>query len=350
MTHERSISTASFHSGSERRWPAGASSRPETDWGRQARGSRPELAVSRPPQWRTVMVPVDGSPTAEHALPYALALAHRSGAEVNLVNVYSTLQAASDPERLGWYGGKYLIEPLREYLDDLARRVTEVCPVRVRPLHLKAYCSEDALCATGDWHADLVVMATRRRGWWSRFLHGSASAGVARRSRSPVLLVPAGNWPPDLTAHPQLGRVLVPLDGSARAERALGSAVALAGLSSGECDLLYVVRSRPYVVNWSLAYGGRPTVPSAEQTRAAHGYLRGVSGRLRARGVPAQWQAVADERPTAEAITRYAGLSGANVIAMASRGGGGLAGVLRGSVAMRVARSAPVPVLICRTT
>ncbi|HVK09406.1 MAG TPA: universal stress protein, partial [Gemmataceae bacterium] len=173
MIHERSTSTVALRGGCELR---------------------------RPPKLLTIMVPVDGSPAAEHALPYALALARRAGAEVALVNVYSTLQAANDPERLGWHGGEYLVEPLRDYLDDLARRVGEVGPVRVQPVLLKGYSPEDALCEMGDWQADLVVMAARRRGWWSRFWRGSVSAEVARRSRSPVLLVPAADGPPDLTA------------------------------------------------------------------------------------------------------------------------------------------------------
>ena len=66
-------------------------------------------------------------------------------------------------------------------------------------------------------------------------------------------------------------------------------------------------------------------------------------------GVPVRWQAVADERPAAEAIARYAALSGADVIALASRGVVGPAGLLRVSLAVRVARTAPVPVPIRRT-
>ena len=65
--------------------------------------------------------------------------------------------------------------------------------------------------------------------------------------------------------------------------------------------------------------------------------------------MPARWRVVAAERPTAEAIARYAELCGADVIAMASRGGLGFTGLFRGSLAVRVSRRASVPVLICRT-
>src|SRR5688572_29499722 len=71
----------------------------------------------------TVLVPLDGTPAAEHALPYAVALARRSGAEVAVAHVYSTLQAANEPELLGWHAGQYLVEPCRDYLESLARRL-----------------------------------------------------------------------------------------------------------------------------------------------------------------------------------------------------------------------------------
>ena len=44
--------------------------------------------------YRTILVPVDGSTFAEHALPLALALAHRSGAGIHLVVVLTPVPAA----------------------------------------------------------------------------------------------------------------------------------------------------------------------------------------------------------------------------------------------------------------
>lgn len=323
-------------------------------WSRAGEGMSPSAEVTpleRVPvrsRLRTVLVPLDGTPVAEHALPYALAIARRAGADVALTHVYSTLQAANQPELLGWQAGEYRVEPSRDYLEALAGRLAEVSPVKVRPLLLRGYWPEDALCETGDWESDLVVMAARRRGWWSRLWYGSVSTQVARRSRTPVLLVPGRDEPTDLSHEPSLSRVLVPLDGTARAERALGPAAALASLVGGGCELLHVVRSRPYAVDWSLAYGGRSAIAPAEQTRAARRYLRGVAGRLRVLSVPASGRVVTDERPAADAIARYAGLGGADVIAMASRGGVGWTGLFRGSLAMRVVRSALVPVMVCR--
>jgi nucleotide-binding universal stress UspA family protein len=310
-------------------------------------GTNPESAPNLP-MLRTVLVPLDGTRTAEHALPYALAIARRAGAEVMLVHVYSTLQAANEPELLGWHANEYRVEPGRDYLETVARRLADVSPVKVRTLLRHGYFVEDTLCETGDWAADLVVMAARRRGWWSRLWSGSVSNEVARRSRRPVLLVPGHDISPDLTHEPPLGRVLVPLDGTVRAERALGPAAALAALAGGECELLHVDRPRPSVVDWLVASHDRSTSAQATRTQEAYRYLHGVAERLRGLAVPASTAVVTDAHHTADAIARCASLSGADVIAMTSRSAVGWTEFFRGNLAVQVAREASRPVLVCR--
>ena len=44
--------------------------------------------------FRTIVVPLDGSPFAEHALPCALAIARRARAELRLVSVVTPLAEA----------------------------------------------------------------------------------------------------------------------------------------------------------------------------------------------------------------------------------------------------------------
>jgi nucleotide-binding universal stress UspA family protein len=293
---------------------------------------------------RTVLVPVDGWPYSEHALPFALSIARRSGAEVVLAHVYSTLQAAGNPERLGWSGARYPAQPLRIYLDALAERVATTAGVRVRSVMLKRDWPGDAVREIADWGADLVVLASRGWGWWARVSRGSVGAELTRGATTPVLLVRGQAAPPDLAEVPDFGRVLVPLDRTARAERALGPAVALASVAGASCELIHVVRSRPYVRDWSIAHG---SAPRAGQASAASLYLPRVAARVRGQGVPTQWRVVADVRPIADAILRHARSSGVSVIAMANRQRTGLSGMFSTSVAEKVARRAELPVLIC---
>src|SRR4051794_33851710 len=57
-------------------------------------GETEEVARARtpPPRYRSLLVPLEGSPFGEHALPPALGTARRAGANVRLVHVHSPLE------------------------------------------------------------------------------------------------------------------------------------------------------------------------------------------------------------------------------------------------------------------
>ena len=181
--------------------------------------------------FRTVLVPLDGSPFAEQALPWALCLARRAGAALDLVRGH-VLYALTQPAA-AWAP----FDPVAEaeckqeecaYLNAVARRLTAVAPVAVRRTLVDGYETEGILRRVQDDRADLVVMATHGRGPLGRFFLGSVADVLVRETSVPVLLVRPRGVAPDLRAVPAVANVLVPLDGSPLAERALGPAADLA--------------------------------------------------------------------------------------------------------------------------
>jgi nucleotide-binding universal stress UspA family protein len=160
---------------------------------------------------RTVLVPVDGSPLGEHALPLAVRVARAAGAALRVVHVYSAGSAAGDAPRLladgGWVRGQR--RHRGEYLNGLARRLTTTGQRPPTTVLLDGADVAGAVCEAAAG-ADLVVMATRGRGPWARLWHGSVAADVARRSRVPVLQVRGGEDPPDFTGGCLPRHILVP--------------------------------------------------------------------------------------------------------------------------------------------
>jgi nucleotide-binding universal stress UspA family protein len=135
--------------------------------------------------------------------------------------------------------------------------------------------------------------------------------------------------------------ILVPLDGSALAERALGAARQLAATfaarEGGQHAGLVLVRVVPERAPEERAL-------RAAELEAAERYLCIVADRLRERGESVLVEAVAGE--AAEAILAQAALWHAELVVMATHGRGGVGRLLHGSVADAVGRGARVPVLL----
>jgi nucleotide-binding universal stress UspA family protein len=84
-----------------------------------------------------------------------------------------------------------------------------------------------------------------------------------------------------------------------------------------------------------------------EATLAMAAYLETVAARLAFDGHDATWRLIESENP-ARAICQVAGAEAGTVVALATRGNGGLSLLTLGSIAMRVAHDSPVPVLVVR--
>ncbi len=140
--------------------------------------------------------------------------------------------------------------------------------------------------------------------------------------------------------------ILVPLDGSSRAEHILPVAARLARASGGDITLVQVVN----LVREALSYGvAGPYMPldTIENDLAnARTYLDQVGQRGNLAGIPLEKQAVLGD--PAAVILSGAEKAPIDLIVLSSHGYTGVKRWILGSVAEKVARYAPVPVLVLR--
>jgi nucleotide-binding universal stress UspA family protein len=306
------------------------------------------LPLTAPRRYRSILVPVDGNPFAEHALPLALGIARRAGASVQVVHVHSPLESAYKPGEL--YSGSspdgFLKQRQQAYLKGLVRHLAKVTAVPVRSLLIEGRDTADSLLESARAGADLVVMATHGRGAVRRFLLGGLADVLMRRLSIPMLFTRGYNAPADLTGDPLMRHLLIALNGSESAEQVLNPALALGALWEADHTFLRIV---PPTVNYFGGYpDGYAAHPLALQQQEARSYLRSVVQRFGARSPTIRPRIVLDDRSTGKAILSFAQAHDVDVIALATRGRGGLARLFQGSVADHVVRHSPVPVLVSR--
>lgn len=301
-------------------------------------------------RWTSVMVPLDGSDFSREALPAAEHLARRDGARLRLVTVHPGLPpgpGGTVPEELARADRRERASR-REALEELAAEL------RDRGLEADAEVLSgpvvEGLSGQAGEAADLVVMATHGRGPLSRLWLGSVADGLVRRSPVPVLLVrPRDDRDGAAPGAGGFHRVLVPLDGSARARRAVGPAARLLDGPDGVLVLLRVV------VPVTLSGLGPADVPSGVDVSAteameeqAEERLEETAREIRERLGPGVESRVVRHPHPAEAVLRALPDTEADAAALATQGRGGLRRVLLGSVADKVVRGARTPVLVVR--
>lgn len=145
-------------------------------------------------------------------------------------------------------------------------------------------------------------------------------------------------------------KVLVPLDGSKLAECVLEHVEQLAKGCNTEEVILVSVTER--VTGHTLApevgevYGGDVPITVGKMQRQAERYLDRIAKRLAKKGISVQ-TAVLRGNP-AEEIVHYAQENECGLITMASHGRSGISRWAYGSVADKILRASPVPVLIVK--
>ncbi|MBI3972391.1 MAG: universal stress protein, partial [Chloroflexi bacterium] len=260
---------------------------------------------------RTILVPYDGSPLSECALPYAETIALRTSSQIILVQAAEDLVARRHAERTltavaeRWWKQGIAVET----------HVRSISPGTL------------IVNAAHTWAAGLIVMSTHGRSGLGRWLYGSVADFVLRHADVPILLVPATServWSaaPHVPETP-LARVLVPLDGSPFAEEALGPAQELAAALGAGLLLVHVVL--PFAAYGPL--GQRVPYDPADlriKLERKQQYLAEVAARLRRPAMDVATSAEISESP-ATMIARLAHDREVDAIAMATHGRGGAA-------------------------
>lgn len=138
-------------------------------------------------------------------------------------------------------------------------------------------------------------------------------------------------------------KILVPLDGSMRAEAVLRHVEELALGQQSQVVLLRVVDLGAPIGAVETAYVGLRQREMERETREARAYLTPLQGKFRQKGIDAH-TLVAYGR-TVDAILETAESQDVDLIAIASHGQGGLARVVYGSVAAGLLQRAHRPLL-----
>lgn len=293
--------------------------------------------------YRSILVPLDGSPWSEQALPFARNIARWAGANLDLAHIHTLPMAA-------FMDGTPIIaedDDVRRaselaYLTELAQRQVGVTDHDVTATLLDGPIADTLIHHALAMNADLMVMTTHGRGTLSRFWLGSVADRLVRQAPMPVLLIRPTHEAAEAPRDPTFSHVLIPLDGSQLAEHIIEHARALGAFTHARYTLLQVVE--PVLTYPAMSVGVYDEQILYQMRSAAQSYLDGVAAALRVADMETETEVLIGA--PAPVIIDYVERHEVDLIAMGTHGRSGMSRLLLGSVADKVVRAACAPVLL----
>lgn len=285
---------------------------------------------------RRILFPTDRSACAERAYAHAAFLARAHDAELHVLHVHppgTEPASRADLLPLSWHD---VLQELRVPSERVAGDL-DLASVRERTVE-GDNAADGILAAAQELGVDLIVMGTHGKRSADRLLAGSVAERVVREAGCPVLTVRA---PADSEG---LRRVLVPVDLSDRSKAVIPTALDIARLYGAEVELLFIIDEDTMPMAHMPLLGPVRVSPEEVQNRFRKlmtDLVKEYGGKVPVKGTVRLGHPARDILDYAEAH--------ADLIVMATHGRTGLKRLLMGSVAEKIVRRAPCPVLTLKS-
>ena len=286
---------------------------------------------------RRIVVGVDGSQAAAEALGWAAREAERTGAKVQALHAwcYPALTYAHGLVPPPVFSREEFEEEARAILDSALAAFDQDGPVSFESVVIEGGATN--VLVDHSRGADLLVVGHRGRGGFLALHLGSVALQCAQHAECPVVVVRPGAQ----SATPQRWpRVVVGVDGSEPARRALLWAADEARRRQATLEIVHCWHPR-----MGLPLG--PAVSSTDRASleaAAHDVVAAATRAVEGR-VP-HTESIVVDAPAAS--TLLGASAGADLVVVGTRGHGGFAGLLLGSVSTQVLHHAQCPAVIVR--
>ncbi len=290
---------------------------------------------------KKVLHPTDFSDASDRALPHALELAGRFGAELTLIHVRTLFAGEGSAEELSQFDPDEYAEFLEKELQKTSGRVKTDRPARTVLKHSVSAASA-ILEFSEEGGSDLIVMGTHGRSALGRFFLGSVAEKVVRHSSVPVLTVSPNRE--GYRDNPKYSRILAAFDFSEHSKNAVVRAREIAEVYGAQLQILYVVEQgiHPgYYEAWREQVASEVPQIAAE----ARSSITATLGEDALDNVDVFVEVGGGDGRVHREITEFALGSGVDLIVMGTYGLSGVEHILLGSTTERVLRSAPCPVL-----
>lgn len=227
-----------------------------------------------------ILVPLDGSSLAECVLPHLLVFAQAFEADVTLLRVLERPSGAAHTHAIDPLEWQLIKSEAKAYLQGVATRL-EQHGLEASTKIKEGQAEEHIIEFVKHNQIDLIIMSSHGESGLSGWNISSVVQKTILRAYTSTLIVRAYQTPEEDLDREGYGKILVPLDGSQRAENALPSTTILADFCEARLLLTHLVLQPEIISHTGLTPSENELIneiTKVNQQKANH-YLGGIRAR-----------------------------------------------------------------------
>jgi nucleotide-binding universal stress UspA family protein len=200
-----------------------------------------------------ILVPLDGSLLAECALPHAIAIARAFDAKVVLLRVMDKNQAGEKAQLFDLVNWQINKTGAKQYLEKTGTRLQKA-GLRIEPTVLEGLVAESITEFSQRQGMKLIIVSSHGRSGLSQWGISSVTQKIIFSAPTSVLIIRAHQPASSELIEQKYKQIMVPLDGSRRAENVLPMVTLLAHSYQSRIHIVHVVKTPEMARQMPLAH------------------------------------------------------------------------------------------------
>ena len=189
-----------------------------------------------------VLVPLDGSLLAECVLPHVVAIARAFNAKVILLRVLEKNRANGSAQLFDLLNWQIKKTEAKLYLEKISERLIK-SQLRIESTVLEGLVAESITEFAQSQGVKLIILSSHGRSGLSQWGISSVTQKIIFSAPTSVLIIRAHQTAASELIERQYTRMMVPLDGSMRAENVLPMVALLARYHQSQIHIVHVVKT-----------------------------------------------------------------------------------------------------------
>ena len=296
-----------------------------------------------------ILVPLDGSQLAECVLPHVVAIARSFDAKITLIRILQKNQTGVSLKTVDLLNWQIQKSKATAYLKETKARFKE-CDIQVKVITLEGLVTEAITEYAKNEGMKLIILSSHGSHGLTQWGISSITQKIIQSAPTSVLIVrahqqdiPAG----ELSAVPLYKRILVPLDGSQRAEFVLPIITQITRVHKPQIHLAHVVQTPEMARQMPLVKEDidLSDLVVARNLEEARHYLEQVESRLESQGIIVKTHLITSDH-TAAALHQIVEQEHIDLVTLSAHGYSGKHQWPYGSVVHNFIQYGKAPLLI----